>query len=87
MILTFEFQATTAKKSLLKAKDDIQILNTTSQLPDAKTALDLSSQMQKYLENLNGLLPQEVVHDGSNFGDKVHRYDNYRSGRKYKADA
>ena len=44
----------------------------------AAQAFDYIIVMSSNLSHVNGLLPEDLVNESSDVGDKVHRYDNYR---------
>ena len=64
--------------TLEDAKWLIETLSSKTGSSKAKTALDRTVSMRSTLNYINSLLPEQVTNEGSDVGDKVHHYDNYR---------
>ena len=65
-------------QTLQMANNNIAILSEKSGSSYAEEALDLTSKMIVSLNYVNNLLPEQVMNESSDAGDKVHHYDNYR---------
>ncbi|CAB4017986.1 Hypothetical predicted protein [Paramuricea clavata] len=66
------------KTTLQNTNRDISELYDDTKLPAVETAYSLSEILISNLGIVNKLLPESVVNESSDVGDKVHRYDNYR---------
>ncbi len=62
--------------TLNNAKGNIERLIDVSTF--AAQAYDYIIVISSNLSHVNGLLPEGLVNESSDVGDKVHRYDNYR---------
>jgi hypothetical protein len=64
--------------TLQNTKSDISVLYDDTRSAAVEIAITLSEMLINNLSFVNNQLPESVVNESGNVGDKVHRYDNYR---------
>lgn len=64
--------------TLQNTKSDISVLYDDTRSAAVEIAITLSEMLINNLIFVNNQLPESVVNESGNVGDKVHRYDNYR---------